>query len=250
MDEHSFDLLKAELIKHKLYVNKDRWEAGEGRSQAFGLIRRWSYRPHLSRNTWMRPYLWGLLLDFAAKHVTVPWDAVTVNDSYLSNPHRDKGNEGESYTVSFGDFTGGELCMEGPSGETISVDTRHKPFLFNGSQIKHWTAPFEGRRFCLVFYRIVFPEKWGRYAIRCSIEADGLVVEDEYDRSVVVLDKKGHVVRTVEKGVWMPWVGRLSRKGQPARSVPLQNAEENVDQVSHPSVGSERLDLDRYPLGC
>jgi DNA-binding GntR family transcriptional regulator len=51
-----------------------------------------------------------------------------VNDSYLSAPHRDKGNQGESYTVSFGDFTGGALCIE--QGDShVSIDTRHKGYL-------------------------------------------------------------------------------------------------------------------------
>jgi hypothetical protein len=234
--EESFDLLKAELIRKRIPINHDRWVAGEGRSQAFGVIRRWAYRPHLSRNTWMRPTLWGLLMDFAAKHVSIQWDAVTVNDNYVSAPHKDKGNEGVSFTVSFGDFTGGQLCMEGPSGETISVETRHRGFLFNGSSTTHWTAPFEGRRFCLVFYKLKWPSRWSRYLIQCSMVEDGLRVEDEYDESIVVLDKKGHVVRTIEKGVWREWIGRLSRRSEPARAA-LPIAEETSNQ-EFPSLGT------------
>lgn len=230
--ESAFAALTAELIRRRLVVNKDRRDAGEGRSQAFGVIRRWSYRPHLSRNTWQRPELWAMLLDFAARYVTVPWDAVTVNDSYKSAPHRDKGNEGESFTVSFGDFTGGELCMEGPSGETVSVDTRYRGFQFNGSQIRHWTAPFEGRRFCLVFYRITWPRKFlPRYEISCSMVEDGMRVFDEYDESIVVLDKKGHVVRTIEKGLWRQWIGRLTMRGQPSQA-PLPTVDESAGPVS------------------
>lgn len=232
--EESFELLQAELIRKRIPINRDRWVAGEGRSQAFGVIRRWAYRPHLSRNTWMRPKLWGLLLDFAAKHVPCAWDAVTVNDNYLSAKHRDKGNEGESFTVSFGDFTGGELCLE--NEETIKVDTCHKGFLFNGSEITHWTAPFVGRRFCLVFYKLSWPTKWERYHIESSIVEDGLLVKDEYDQSIVVLDVKGHVVRTIQKGIWREWIGRLSRRSQPAR-VALPIAVETSNQ-EFPSLGT------------
>jgi len=234
--EESFELLKAELIRKKIPINRDRWVAGEGRSQAFGVIRRWAYRPHLSRNTWMRPTLWGLLMDFAAKHVSIQWDAVTVNDNYVSAPHKDKGNEGESFTVSFGDFTGGELCMEGPSGETISVETRHRGVLFNGSEVVHWTAPFEGRRFCLVFYKLSWPSRWERYQILCAVVEDGLLVKDEYDQSIVVLDVKGHVVRTIQKGVWREWIGRLSSRSEPARAA-LPIAEETSNQ-EFPSLGT------------
>jgi len=63
--------------------------------------------------------------------VPIDWDGVTVNDDYKSAEHTDKGNEGQSYTVSFGDFTGGELCVRGQGGslaweseEKKKVETR------------------------------------------------------------------------------------------------------------------------------
>jgi hypothetical protein len=243
--ESAFAALTAELIRKRIPINKDRYDAGAGRSQAFGVIRRWSYRPHLSRNTWMRPELWALLLDFAEKYVTVAWDAVTVNDSYLSAKHRDKGNEGESMTVSFGDFIGGELCMD-ISGETVLVDTRHRGVLFNGSQITHWTAPFEGRRFCLVFYKIKWPPKFlPRYKLECSMVEDGMRVFDEYDMSIVVLNTKGHVVRVIEKGIWREWIGRLTSRSQPSRA-PLPTVVESAglesgSLVSQPSQATDTI---------
>jgi len=213
-----FDALSAELLREIVPVNYDRVQAGKGRSQAFGIIRRWSYRPHLSRNTWMRPKLWQLLLDFATKHVTIPWDGCTVNDSYTSAPHRDKGNQGFSYTVSFGDFTGGALCIQ--EGESHKeVDTRHKGYLFNGAENTHWTAPFTGRRFCLVFYSIVWPTKFlPRYKVACHQEHDGLLIEDEYDDSIVVVDRKGHVQRILRPPQPREWIGRLTMRGQKSRA--------------------------------
>ena len=213
----AFEPLLKELTGTQLPVNHDRILAGKGRSQAFGIIRRWSYRPHLSRNTWMRPRLWQLLLDFASQYVTCPWDGITVNDSYQSAPHRDKGNEGQSFTVSFGDFTGGELCIG-----SEKIDTRHKGYLFSGFSDEHWTAPFVGRRFCLVFYRIVWPTKFlPRYRVDCRQEADGLLITDEYDDSIVVVDRKGHVVRTVKIPQPREWIGRLTSRGQKSRVVIL-----------------------------
>jgi len=213
-----FELLKAELLREIIPINYDRAQAGKGRSQAFGIIRRWSYRPHLSRNTWMRPKLWQLLLDYATKHITIPWDGCTVNDSYVSSAHRDKGNQGQSYTVSFGDFTGGELCIQ--HGEShVAIDTRHKGYLFNGAEQTHWTAPFEGRRFCLVFYSIVWPTKFlPRYKVACRQEPDGLLIEDEYDDSIVVVDRKGHVRRILRAPQPREWIGRLTQRGQKSRS--------------------------------
>lgn len=236
LDPTVFQPLLTELTRATVAVNHDRMQAGKGRSQAFGVIRRWSYRPHLSRNTWMRPKLWQLLLDFAAVHVPIGWDGCTVNDSYLSAPHRDKGNQGESYTVSFGDFTGGALCIE--QGDShVSIDTRHKGYLFNGSTQTHWTAPFEGQRFCLVFYSIVWPTKFlPRYSITCREETDGLFIQDEYDQSEVVVNRRGHVVRILKQGQPREWIGRLTSRGQPSRAAAYTQASSGTPgQESHPS---------------
>lgn len=237
LDHAVFHPLVEELTRAAIAVNHDRMQAGKGRSQAFGIIRRWSYRPHLSRNTWMRPKLWQLLLDFATKHVPITWDGCTVNDNYESKEHRDKGNQGHSYTVSFGDFTGGELCIQGGQGGTLSLDTRHRGYLFDGANNVHWTAPFTGRRFCLVFYSIVWPTKFlPRYSITCKEETDGLLIQDEYDQSEVVLDRKGHVVRILKQPQPRQWIGRLTCRGQPSRAAAYTQASSGTPSpVSHPS---------------
>ena len=154
-----FAALATNLTNRPLYVNPYRVNSGTGRTQAFGLVRRWSYRPWISRNCWLRPELWQLLMDFAAKHVPIPWDAVQVNDCYESKPHRDNGNRGLSYIVSFGDYTGGELVLD-VSGQEATVDTRHRGHLFNGAITRHWNRPIVGRKFSLVFFSIEWPRFW------------------------------------------------------------------------------------------
>jgi len=214
--EHSpddFAAILKELTDRPLPVNHDRAMAGKGKSQAFGVIRRWSYRPYLSRNTWMRPELWQHLLDFAAAHVTIPWDAIQVNDNFASQPHRDKGNHGISYIVGFGDYTGGELSVV-----DTKYDIRHRGHHFNGSELLHWTEPWGGQRFSLVFFRIEWPTKFQPgYTITSRLVEDGTEITDTYDDSILVVDRKGHLVRTVQQGRPMPWRGRLTEKGQRSR---------------------------------
>ena len=236
--EHSpddFAALLAELDRKPLPINYDRREAGRGRSQAFGVQRRWSYRPYLSRNCWMRPELWEIVQALAAKWIDGPWDACQVNDSYISGPHCDKGNRGESYTVTFGDFTGGRLCLD-ISGETVMIDTRLKGYTFNGSKIKHWTEPFEGRRLCLVFYQVTWPTKFlPVYDIQTRRVADGLEVTDGYDGSVMVIARSGKVARIVTPGLPREWLGKLSVKGQRSRLSNIPVASETSSPVSHPA---------------
>ncbi len=209
-----FQPLVTELKRKVLPVNHDRVMAGQGRTQAFGVIRRWSYRPWLSRNTWMRRELWALLLEFANKHVPIQWDAVQVNDNFQSAPHRDKGNHGVSYIVGFGDYVDGNLNVEGQS-----YNIRHRPHLFIGADQLHSTEAWTGQRYSLVFFRIVWPAKFGGgYGIQTQNVEDGIQITDGYDDSIMVLDPRGQLVRTVRQGRPMPWIGRLTSKGQPSRA--------------------------------
>lgn len=210
-----FAELVAELQRKPLAVNYDRAVAGTGKSQAFGVIRRWSYRPWLSRNTWQRPELWCALQAFAEKHVQVEWDAVQVNDNYNSAPHTDKGNCGDSYIVGFGDYTDGYLNVDG-----AAVDIRHRGHLFNGSQLKHWTEPWTGQRYSLVFFKIVWPEKYGVYTVTSRVVQDGLEITDSYDNSIAVLDRKGRVVRIIRMAELREWIGQVKTKSQPSRASP------------------------------
>ena len=211
--EHSsedFTAIIAELQRKPLAINPDRFVAGPGRSQAFGVIRRWSYRPWLSRNTWLHSELWKLLLEFAAKFDLTSYDAIQINDDYKSAPHRDKGNEGLSYIVAFGDFDGGHLNVSG-----TDYDIQNKGFVFNGSQEEHFTRPWSGHRYSLVFFNIAWPTKFlPRYTVSCRAVEDGLEVSDSYDESVTVLDRKGHIVRNVKQGKPVLWIGKLSKAGQ------------------------------------
>jgi hypothetical protein len=210
-----FAAIIAELQRKPLAINPDRFVAGPGRSQAFGVIRRWSYRPWLSRNTWLHSELWALLLEFAAKFDLMSYDAIQVNDNYMSKPHRDRGNEGLSYIVAFGDFVGGMLNVSG-----TDYDIQNKGFVFNGSQEEHFTRPWSGHRYSLVFFNIAWPTKFlPRYSVSCRSVADGLEVEDTYDESIVVLNKRGHIVRTVKPGKPVGWIGKLTKIGQKSRNL-------------------------------
>ena len=53
----------------------------------------------------------------------------------------------ESLIVGLGTYVGGELMVE---GEKHNI--RYKPLEFNGWTQRHWTTPFEGERYSLVFF--------------------------------------------------------------------------------------------------
>jgi len=52
-----------------------------------------------------------------------------------------------SLIVGLGTYTGGELMVEGEK-----KDIRYKAIEFNGWKQRHWTLPFHGERFSLVWF--------------------------------------------------------------------------------------------------
>ena len=139
--------LERQPIPPNLYRNK----AGSGRSQAFGVVNRRCLPADYSRLCWTRPYLYKLLLDFGSKHVKIPYTSITVNQNYRAAPHKDKGNVGESFLVSFGEYTGGELeIFEGPLKGVHNV--HQKPLVTDFSKVLHSVREFTGNRISLVFY--------------------------------------------------------------------------------------------------
>jgi hypothetical protein len=143
----------AELERRPLQVNNYRNKAGNGQSQAFGLVNRRCLPPDYSRNNWLRPYLYKLLLDFGAKYVDISFNAITLNQNYRADKHYDKHNGGDSYLVAFGSYTGGELEIhEGDLSGSHNIWC--KPIRADFSKILHSVQHFTGNRYSLVYYQL------------------------------------------------------------------------------------------------
>jgi len=72
------------------------------------------------------------------------------NHNALFSPHTDSGaglGQSSSLIVGLGDYCGGELVVEGTSS-----DIRYRPLEFDGWRQRHWTLPFAGTRFSLVWF--------------------------------------------------------------------------------------------------
>ena len=154
-EEAFADILK-ELQRQPLQINKYRNKCGVGRSQCFGVVNRRCLPADYSRQCWMRPYLYKLLLEFGEKYVPFSFTSITVNDNYKAGKHRDKGNQGNSLLVAFGDYTGGELeILEG--GLKGTHDIRHNAVITDFSKVYHQVKEFAGERYSLVYYTIKTP---------------------------------------------------------------------------------------------
>lgn len=150
----AFAPILQELQRLPIRTNYYRKNAGEGRSQAFGVVNKRCRPPDYSRQCWKRAYLYALLLDFAQLYVDVPFNAITVNQNYRADAHYDRGNLGPSFLVAFGNYSGGDLKIheEGKTPPLGCWDIRHKPIVADFSNVLHSVTEFQGTRISLVFY--------------------------------------------------------------------------------------------------
>jgi hypothetical protein len=84
------------------------------------------------------------------------YTGITINVDYEALPHYDCNNSGYSCVVAFGDYTGGELHIDGKD-----YDLRHRPFHFCAASTLHSVKPItSGTRYSVVFYKTKFPNSF------------------------------------------------------------------------------------------
>jgi len=235
LDESAFKELREHLTKHNIPINRYRKSVGDGRSQAYGMVRKRSMPPDLSRNSWCDPRLHYLLMLFARMYVGISFTSIQVNDSLTCLPHKDIHNVGESYIVAFGDYTGGELILNLPDGKQ-EFNIRHRPMLFDGSKIEHSVKEFKGRRWSLVYHTLEIPKKFPM--IRSLNDYDAVVRDGQY---VIAFYKPGEPVEYLSKknGLPHPLKGRVKKpKPQAAEKIlknPLLTLAQNLMLDAHES---------------
>lgn len=80
------------------------------------------------------------------------WLQVQINKNYISPPHFDSANVGESIIIGLGDYEGGCLNID-REGKIDKIDIKNKFYKFNGSKYKHWaTSQNSGDRISIVFF--------------------------------------------------------------------------------------------------
>lgn len=123
---------------------------GEHRSAVFGFIKaRITRQYNLSSHSKKFPELYEEIVRIGKLFVPFDFQSIFLNHNVCCPPHKDKNNSGESVIISFGDYTGGELIIEG-FGEFI---TKNRPLIFNGSQVTHWNNPITiGNKYSLIYF--------------------------------------------------------------------------------------------------
>lgn len=78
------------------------------------------------------------------------FDGVQINKNFKCEPHYDVNNYGDSLVIGLGDYSGGELVVDGLG----TFDIFETPVIFDGSKHKHWVNDFQGTRYSIVLFKI------------------------------------------------------------------------------------------------
>jgi hypothetical protein len=149
--------LLAAYKKKAIGVYYERKNSGAGRSQSLGILPRRGYGVGESRNNTHYKHIFDEARKVAPTICPdINWTTLMLNHNYEALPHIDKNNDGYSCVVAFGDYTGGELVVDGKE-----YDIRHKPFKFCAAKTRHSVKPvLSGDRYSLVFFRPVMPKNF------------------------------------------------------------------------------------------
>jgi hypothetical protein len=126
---------------------------GKRKHGCFGIVRKRGEAPDISRQSWLDPYLYHLLMEFGRMHVPIPFTSIQLNE-----PHDAEHSSGHSYIVGFGNYQGGDLTMD-LSGAKTSYNIRYKPLLYDAARIPHTMEASTGDRYSLIYYTVASPAK-------------------------------------------------------------------------------------------
>ena len=139
---------KVSLYKKKQGALQNRLGFPEHRGAVFGMIKpRYKSQPELSYYSRKCPHIYEEILRIGKLICPFEFRSIQVNHNLVCPPHRDKNNTTRSVLVSFGDYTGGEIVIEGKK-----YSAYHTPIEFDGCKLEHWNEPIVGNKYSLIFF--------------------------------------------------------------------------------------------------
>jgi hypothetical protein len=122
---------------------------GRHRKATFGLVRqRNTGRIEQSAFSKKYPHIYDELVKLGRDVFDFEFTSIHVNKDVVCPPHKDENNVGDSLIVSFGNYEGCKLIIEGEE-----FDTKYNPVIFNGSEKEHWnTDDLVGTKYSIVYY--------------------------------------------------------------------------------------------------
>jgi hypothetical protein len=155
LPKKTFDTLYTMLNDISLQPHRGLTRKGfnTGSSAVFGLtsvrrIEKGENRIRISAFTKKYPNIAKEIFRIGKQICPFPFKSVYVNHNVKTPKHRDTGNTDLAMIVSFGEYSGGLLMVDGKP-----ADTYLRPVIFNGAECEHYnTGEIKGNKYSLVFY--------------------------------------------------------------------------------------------------
>ena len=181
-------------------------------SQTLGMAFRRGEPPDLSKRSWTQPRLYHLVMKFAL--VCLPADfPFTSAQLFIGDRKFDSHNKGLTYIVRFGSYTGGELVLQTPNDTEHNI--RHRPMIFNCTEIEHYFKESEGTPWTLVFYTLTTKHA----PIRKLSDYEAVYESNKWS---IALHQPGHPITYLSKKLGIPYMAKKKEEEQRAFLGPLK----------------------------
>lgn len=152
IDEVEIIVKLTELYEHlreiTIPINTHRKNtSGVGRTATLGSVKRYDIQEVVDGRLNKYDHIFNLVHDIG-DYYGIDYTTVQVNHNYKTDPHYDKMNLSGNTLISFGDYDGGYLYIDGQK-----IDTYLRMVKFDGSQLKHWNDENSGHKYSLIFYK-------------------------------------------------------------------------------------------------
>ena len=82
------------------------------------------------------------------------FESVTINKNHAAAKHVDQNNQGHSYIIGLGNYTGGELVFTNKASATHGTHNIKNKWLKFTGDTEHYVKPFKGLRYTIVYYHL------------------------------------------------------------------------------------------------
>jgi len=150
LDKSVFDDLHGMLSKMTVKAANDRRGfPKKHRAMSFGMVKgRLTGKVNLSYNSKKYPKIYEEIMKIGKLICPFEFQAIHLNNNVVCPKHFDSNNKGDSVLISFGDYTGCNIVVDG-----IVYDAKYTPIMFNGAVMEHWnTDDLSGNKYSLVYY--------------------------------------------------------------------------------------------------
>jgi hypothetical protein len=148
-DLELLESLVAKITIKKKSGNNNRRGFPIHRAITFGITRgRFNGKTELSYYSKKYPHIYEEIMKIGNKYCPIKFNSIHLNNNVVCPPHKDSKNVGNSCLLSFGDYSGCNIVIDG-----IECDAKYNPIVFNGAELEHYnTNDLIGNKYSLVFY--------------------------------------------------------------------------------------------------